>query len=221
MSRAMNNVYTHLSAGAISPPLYLPGAIDSSDFRLSQPSISAMMVESLDALEEAHHGIYLGFSKLRKLSGHVLAEFEAPIIPVQVWNDTSPTKKSTVNMTLWELGNRYIMSGREVATNHWLMSNNGTTDLTTNQFWNFVIDNGPRSLCIAFDEMLDALVTRSSNDVATVKATLLVLLVVEAIILVLSALAYIIFLVRLVGNYRFHIFAIFLLVPSGELDCQP
>ena len=144
-----------------------------------------------------------------------MSDWEDRIISVEVWSENSTTNKERLNTTLWELGNRYIMSGREVATNHWLMSNNGTTDLTQNQFWNFIVDNGPYSLATAYDTMLDALVSRCTDAVAQVKTTLLILLVVEAIILVLSALAYIIILVKQVGTYRFHIFAIFLLVPSG------
>lgn len=213
-TRVMSNIYDGHGAGAMDPALYGLGDTDN---------ITQLLEDSLDDLDTCHKNVFLGINKLRRLNDtahyKLRTIWEAPILAVEAWTDdvASTSHEMWINMTLWELGNRFVMSGREVMSNHWELTNSNTTSLTATEHWNFVIRNGPHALADAYDQMLDNLVVRCIDAVNETKNILLILLVVEAIILVFSALIYIIILVNRVGSYRFHIFSVFLMVPSGLL----
>lgn len=90
--------------------------------------------------------------------------WDSPIWPVEVLVDsTSFPYYETVNYTLWQLGNAYIASGREVQSNHaaWVAAG---VQLSDTRDWNFIIKN-VEVLSSAYSLVLDKLVFRTSRAV--------------------------------------------------------
>ena len=100
------------TAGSTSPPIYQPS--DKAKF-------VAMLKADLDGLEASHHGVYLGFTKLRRLtdtsSSKLQSIWENDIRVTLTWVDTTQSHEEDVNTTLWELGNDFIAAGREIMSN--------------------------------------------------------------------------------------------------------
>jgi hypothetical protein len=100
--------------------------------------------------------------------------WELPNRVAEALIDTKSPLLTNETMTLWELGNTYIMSAREVMANNDRMANsslptaNVTTDMQLNRHWHFVAANGPGSLFEAYKGMMDALVTRAMGQVKQV-----------------------------------------------------
>ena len=96
----------------MSPPIYSPE---------DKPKFVSMLKADLNAFEEAHHGVYLGFHKLRRLkdtSAYKLQSvWENDIRVTSTWVDTYQSHEEDINMTLWELGNDFIAAGREIMSN--------------------------------------------------------------------------------------------------------
>lgn len=86
--------------------------------------------------------------------------------PIRISDDSVvPAVKHTKNFTLWEAGNVFIESAREVQSNHmaWVAAN-GPTALSNNRYWMFVLDN-MEALYVAYGEVLDKLVMRAMASV--------------------------------------------------------
>ncbi|GAX73193.1 hypothetical protein CEUSTIGMA_g646.t1 [Chlamydomonas eustigma] len=210
-TRVMDSLYLNLTAGSQYPPIY-------------QPSDKAMFVDLLqsdiDTFEAAHHGVYLGFSKLRRLNnvGSPLQTiWESDVIVTETWVDTYQSHEENITTTLWELGNDFIAAGREIMANARLMTDNGTVPLHNDRNWYFIIHNGPTALYNTYLSMIDALEQRSFVQSKLSKNVLLALLIVEACVLVMSALTYLIFLLQRVSIHRSHIYSVFLIVPNSLL----
>ena len=100
------------TSGSTSPPLYTP-------------SDKAMFVDllkaNLDGFESSHHGVYLGFNKLRRYSdtssSKLRSIWEDSILVTQTWVDTHQSHEEDGDTTLWELGNDFVAAGREIMSN--------------------------------------------------------------------------------------------------------
>jgi hypothetical protein len=101
--------------------------------------------------------------------------WELPNRVAEALIDTKSPLLVNETMTLWELGNTYIMSAREVMANNDRMANsslptaNVTTDMQLNRHWHFVAANGPGPLFEAYKGMMDALVARAMGQVKQVR----------------------------------------------------
>ena len=80
-----------------------------------------LLKANLDGFGSSHHGVYLGFNKLRRLtdtsSVKLRSLWEDSIIVTQTWVDTYQSHEEDIKTTLWELGNDFIAAGREIMSN--------------------------------------------------------------------------------------------------------
>jgi hypothetical protein len=95
-----------------------------------------------------------------------------------------PSVENTT-MTLWQLGNHFVMAAREVMANHDRMAGSSTyfgpntTDLERNRHWHFVVANAPAVLFEAYTRVLEGLLVRAMDQVTQVNHVNIALLVVE------------------------------------------
>jgi hypothetical protein len=100
--------------------------------------------------------------------------WEAPFQNVSVMADLDPPRYETANISLWQLGNQFTASAREVMSNHYRMVNghdafsNTTSDLRHNRHWYFVVSNGPSVLYEAYKTCMDSLLIRGMEQIAGV-----------------------------------------------------
>jgi hypothetical protein len=111
--------------------------------------------------------------------------FEQQNLNVSYYADLEHPVEENHTMSLWQLGNHYIMSAREVLSNQDRMAGSSTyfgpntTDLQINRHWYFVVNNGPSVLFEAYKKILGGLLVRAMGQVSQVNQVNVILLVVE------------------------------------------
>lgn len=82
-SRVLSSIYANQTAGTFSPPLYSPSDKDK---------FASMLEDDLNQFEIVHHGVYLGFTTLRRLPNSAHADlqtiWESPVQATHIWVDT-------------------------------------------------------------------------------------------------------------------------------------
>lgn len=76
----------------------------------------------------------------------------------KLWVDTDQSFEMDVNVTLWQLGNDWTSSAREIMANHKLINATYNGTLQPSRDYYFIVQNGASTLYDGYKTMLDAMV---------------------------------------------------------------
>jgi hypothetical protein len=116
---------------------------------------------------------------------HLQAMWETSNLNASYLVDVEHPSVENATMSLWQLGNHFIMASREVMSNHNRMAGTSTyfgpntTDLEKNRHWHFVVKNAPAVLFEAYQNVMEGLLVRAMDQVQKVNNVNIALLVVE------------------------------------------
>ncbi len=180
-----------------------------------------MLKDDITSFEADHHGVFLGFSKLQKATNEnqspLLSIWEDKIRVAETWVDTYQSHEQNVTTTFWDLGNEFLAASREMMSNAATITKNGTIPLSNHRDWFYVIQNGPYSLYSAYVDLLDAQANATFKKGDILMNLLLALIIVEACVLSIATIAYLLHLSQRVSMYRSKVYSIFIMIPNNLL----
>ncbi|KAF8055488.1 tmcC [Scenedesmus sp. PABB004] len=137
-------------------------------------------------------------------------------VPEYTWYaETANASKVLVagNNTLWEIGNKFLHSSKEVEFNARALR----YELHDTNYWNYIYQNGPASLFEGYMWSLDVFVDYAWSQLGTLNNVLVVLLIVECFLVQLSTICYEFVLVKAANCEAMKRFSVFLALPSATI----
>ena len=131
----------------------------------------------------ASQTVYLGRTGkvMRIADPATYAAWTDPVLNMSLYLNTRPVPVVDVQRrSLWELSNRYSANAKEVV---WLALNRNSSEVFASNAFNFIALNGPTLLYDAYTKALDTLMVFAWNELLSLNADIVVLLVLEALVL--------------------------------------
>eukprot|EP00879_Flechtneria_rotunda_P009748 GHRR01010197.1.p2 GENE.GHRR01010197.1~~GHRR01010197.1.p2 ORF type:complete len:816 (+),score=239.63 GHRR01010197.1:4977-7424(+) len=183
------------------------------------------LADNINLAQHTHQALYLGKGALQPFADQRLLDYwtykklpETIFYPVVVNTSDGMVQYnvSQVNphgRSLWEMGNVLVENAKTVLFNSdtWKSDMNGTTS------WQYQFQNGPASVFTGYSWSLDTFVDFAWLDLSRLSTVLIVLLVVEAVVVQLSCMAYQFYLLQRCNVSHMRLFSVFLALPSATV----
>lgn len=179
------------------------------------PELTNRMTASINAFEELHQGLYLGFGGLRPPDdADQKTVWDDDVLDVSFYDTATPPALTTIQDGLWSLGNNWLIAAREVVRLA-LLPGGPSPALGENRNFLFVRDNTPGALHDGYAANVQLELQKAETRVQALRRILVALMVVEGIIICLAATLYLFYVLYRVVNTRVALFTIFLVVPNS------
>ncbi|EFJ45814.1 hypothetical protein VOLCADRAFT_93917 [Volvox carteri f. nagariensis] len=155
---------------------------------------------ALDDLESYHQGTYLGSGSLPRKIKEPTAYYlwTSATGTYKAYFDTQPPTWVNETAGVWQLGNRFIATAREIL--YYGLKAGG--QIADHRAFKFVIANGPWAVFAGYTAGLDYLVSYAWGEVEKVQRALIIMLAVEAAGVQLACIVYELVLLRTVEQVR-------------------
>ncbi|GLC33063.1 hypothetical protein PLESTB_000374500 [Pleodorina starrii] len=206
LARALDNVYKNRT----NPDWYTWNDLNT---------ILNDMTFAIDAMENEHQGLYLGFGQLRHLGDvyELGAVWEGRTLNDTTYIDTRNPYTVSLKNSLWLMGNAFIASAREIVSNHIRIANATKNNFMLNRDWQYINLNGPASISLGYRLSLNGMVLRTWDSVGRVNMLGIGLLVAEGCVVCGAAALYMWILLKQVARQRYGLYSVFLVIPTGFL----
>eukprot|EP00775_Hariotina_reticulata_P001355 gene1355-1696_t len=191
-----------------------------SRMEICQPKLIESYMISLqdnyDVLLKIHQGLYLGFNNLKTLRDpRLLNQWTYTLQPELTWlpqtNNNATGVITNGSSTLWEMGNKYLQSLQDVIFNARALG----LKLADTAYWNYMYLNGPASIFTGYSWSMDVFVDYAWNQLGTLNSVLVALLVIEALLVSVTAMGYEFLLLKSVDVEAMKRFSVFLTLPTA------
>jgi len=170
----------------------------------------------VDEGEKRHQGVYLGFNGLRHLADvyDLLDIWEGSSLSSEMYVDVRMPRIEEDSSNLWQLGNTFFSSARELISNHEKIAEQTGNDFSLNRQWSYIINNGPDVIAQAYTRSMNNMLRRDLLAIEEIKSYGIAFLVIE-MVTISSGIFWCWLLLKGVQTARHKLFAVFLTIPSG------
>eukprot|EP00775_Hariotina_reticulata_P003515 gene3515-3785_t len=192
-----------------------------SDMDICQPKlIDSYMIslqDNYDVLLKIHQGLYLGFNNLKTFrDSRLLTQWTYTLQPELTWLPQTNNATGVItngSSTLWEMGNKYIQSLQDVIFNARAVG----FKLDETPYWNYMYLNGPASIFSGYSWSMDVFVDYAWNQLGTLNSVLVALLVIEALLVSVTAMGYEFLLLKASDIEAMKRFSVLLTLPTATI----
>eukprot|EP00878_Enallax_costatus_P025839 GHUV01027676.1.p1 GENE.GHUV01027676.1~~GHUV01027676.1.p1 ORF type:complete len:1421 (+),score=378.88 GHUV01027676.1:621-4883(+) len=175
-----------------------------------------------ESAHDAHQTLYLGASGIKPFADPRLLDYwtyhplpEYTFYNIYVAPNTTQFNNVVLesNRTLWEMGNVLVSAGRDL----YFQSDKQGMEMNVTPIWQYIYQNGPKSIFDGYAWSLDTYVDYAWKDLLSLAVLLIILLVVEALVVQMSCMAYEFRLVQQCNVSHMRLFSVFLALPSATV----
>ncbi|KAG2425298.1 hypothetical protein HXX76_013879 [Chlamydomonas incerta] len=174
-------------------------------------------------LKDLHHGVYLGFRNLRRISNKFGLRdiWDQPLLNISIFYDpedgqpadTAPPTGHTL-MGLWDAGNLYLSKTLDMSSNGQAYVDGGR-NFSTWSTWQFIQANGPSVINAAYAATLDGLVQLTVQQSTNIYMLQLIILCLEGGLLCAAVCVYVWIVASRFSQKRHKLYNVFLSIPMG------
>eukprot|EP00775_Hariotina_reticulata_P013181 gene13181-13312_t len=175
-------------------------------------------IENTAKLHHYHSGLFLGFAKNKVdqfTDPRLMNYWVLPMHQETAFFDTTPPQTVVKNTSLWSLGNRFVYAAREVSYN--AAAGVWGTELEATRDWQYMKTNGRDGIFQGYIVSLDMYVRFCWRLLGGLRTQVAILMVVELMLIGLTAMAAQMYLTRQVSVQRMACFSVFLALPSATV----
>ncbi|GFR42354.1 hypothetical protein Agub_g3049, partial [Astrephomene gubernaculifera] len=144
------------------------------------------LADNIALLEQYHQEVYLGSGGLRRLQPEVYDTWTAKHLQYNIYLDTRPPGQLAEAAGVWQLGNRFLAAAREAL--YWMPRMRDAYQ--AHRSWSFLVDAGLGPLFAGYQGSLELLMESAWRAIERMRADLVVMLVLEALLVQVVCCAY-------------------------------